>query len=166
MSVALLIAVLAFAGCARPGSTTPSPVTSTAPAEPEARLVAPADGSSVHQCAIFTGTAHLPTGKTLVLSMRNLDNFDPNHYFEAVKDYDYPGELGAWTGYQWFGSGDSSVGQHYRVELLIVDLSLVKTALAKSKKDGWFAPNDLEGSVLVAHITVTRVAGPGPVECT
>lgn len=135
-------------------------------AAPAARLELPIDGSDVHQCAVFTGTAELPGDKTLILSMRNLDNHDPNHYFSAVQNYEYPAELEDWTGHQWFGSLDSSVGQRYRVELLIVDLTLVQAALTTAPKDGWAAPQNPPGSTVAAHITLTRVAGPGPATCS
>jgi serine/threonine-protein kinase len=162
----LTILVLVAVTSAACRSETVDPPAPTNRATPAATLELPIDGSSVHQCAVFTGTADLPADKTLVLSMRNLDNHDPAHYFSAVRDYDYPDELRAWTGYQWFGSRDSSVGQRYRVELLIVDLTLVQAALASAPKDGWSAPENPPGSIVAAHITLTRVAGPGPAVCS
>jgi hypothetical protein len=43
---------------------------------------------------------------------------------------------------------------------------LVRTAVTASSKEGWFGSQNPEGAVVAAHITVTRVAGPGPAECT
>ncbi|AEV83582.1 hypothetical protein ACWT_2859 [Actinoplanes sp. SE50] len=131
-----------------------------------AKLLSPADGAQVNQCAIFTGQANLPGDKTLVLGVRNTDNGNAERYFEAVKNWEYPGDLKAWTGAQYFGSKDSSVGQHFRVELLIVDLGLATKALRNAKTEGWHAPDNPAGSTIAAHITLARVAGPGPAECS
>lgn len=158
--IGLLLVVLTASGCGNDGGTEAS-----APS-PTARLDLPIDGSDVRQCAVFTGTANLPGNKTLILSMRNLDNHDDTRYFSAVRNYEYPEELDTWTGHQWFGSADSSVGQQYRVELLILDLSLVQAALAAAPKEGWAAPQNPPGSAVAAHITLVRVAGPGPGECS
>jgi hypothetical protein len=157
--VGSLIVALTAAGCGDGSADRSAPT-------PTARLELPIDGSDVRQCAVFTGTADLPGDKTLILSMRNLDNHDRTHYFSAVQNYEYPEELDTWTGHQWFGSGDSSVGQRYRVELLIVDLTLVQAALAAAPKNGWAAPQNPPGSTVAAHITLVREAGPGPGACS
>lgn len=159
--IGLLLVALTTSGCGDGGAGT-----ETSSPAPTARLELPIDGSDVRQCAVLTGTAKLPGDKTLILSMRNLDNHDDTRYFSAVQNYEYPEELDTWTGHQWFGSADSSVGQRYRVELLIVDLSLVQAALAAAPKDGWAAPQNPPGSSVAAHITLVRVPGPGPGECS
>jgi hypothetical protein len=153
---ALLLILIGATSCASPNATSLA----------QAQFTAPVDGSAVQQCAVFTGTARLPKDSTLVLGMQNLDNGDPNHYFNAVNDYDDADALPGWTGYQWFGGQNTSVGQRYRVELLIVDLASVQTALASAKQVGWHATQDPAQSVLAAHLTVHRVAGAGPAACS
>lgn len=157
-----ILLLCALAGCARTDkSSLPGPVI-----EPTANLDAPIDNATVRQCEVFTGTATLPATKTLLLGMRNLDNKDSQRYFGVVDNWEYPRDLGNWHGYVWFGSGNSSVGQRYRVELLIVDYATAEAGAKKAKDVGWHSDKNPEGAIVAGHITVKRVAGPGPAECS
>jgi hypothetical protein len=143
-----------------PSNLTPSPV-----AEAVVTLSEPQDGAQVHQCEVFQGTAQLPPTRTIVLGMRNLDNHDPTRYFEMVDNWEYPKDLKDWKGYQWFGSKNSSVGQRYRVEVLTVDLAEAKQKTGTAKTS-WTGTDNPITSEVAAHITVKRVAGAGPKECS
>jgi hypothetical protein len=169
--VAVLLAALAVTGCG-PDDDTPSPPASTpaataasAPAEGAATLAFPVDDAQVRQCEIFRGTSRLPDDKTIILGVRNVDNGSPERYFQAVEDWEYPGDLVEWSGAQWFGSGDSSVGQRFRAEVLVVDLAQTKKAVRDADNKGWHSPDNPEGALVAAHITLKRVAGPGPADC-
>lgn len=128
-------------------------------------LDSPADEADVQQCAVFTGRADLPAGKTIVLGVRNKDNGSSERYFETVADWEYPADLDTWTGIQWFGDKDSAAGQGFRVEVLIVDLALAQESVKAAKKQGWHGPDNPPGSEVAAHVDVRRVKGKGPAEC-
>ncbi|GAB7044525.1 MULTISPECIES: hypothetical protein [Catenuloplanes] len=162
-AAATLLTALALTGCAD-DRTTADPVASPVP-EIGAQLIHPVDDGEVHQCEVFRGTARLPEDKTLVLGVRNVDNGSPERYFEVVDDWEYPGDLAEWSGSQWFGSGDSSVGQRFRAEVLIMDLAEVRTAVRAAAEKGWHAPDNPAGATVAAHITLKRVPGRGPSEC-
>lgn len=170
-AAATLLTALTLTACAAPG-TTAAPTTTATTTAPEAapefdvRLIHPVDDAEVHQCERFRGTARLPDDKTLVLGVRNVNHRSPERYFEVVDDWEYPGDLAEWTGSQWFGAGDSSVGQRFRAEVLIMDLAAVRKAVRAADEKGWHAPDNPEGAVVAAHITLKRVPGPGPAECT
>ncbi len=148
-----------------PGSTQ-RPSTQPTPVRPAGAIGAPAEGTQVRQCAYFSGTSRLPAGKTLILAVRNLSSEKPNKYVTYVFGWDKPSTLSSWRGRQYFGDGDSSVGQKYRVELMVVDLAAARAATAEAKKT---TPADYtpvhalasRGTALAAR-TVVRIAGSGP----
>jgi hypothetical protein len=151
----------------------PSPPPSPTPTEPAtaavvpvAALTSPTDGDAVRGCAVFRGTAALPETKTLALGRRNLDSTDPTRSFQAVQDWGEPRQLDTWQGYQWFGTGDSSVGRRYRVEVLIIDRSFVDANVARGQGESWESRTNPAGAVVVARVTLERVAGDGPAECS
>jgi hypothetical protein len=166
-----LLAALAVTGCGAdddaPVTPTSGPPAATASsvADGEATLTFPVDDAQVRQCEIFRGTSRLAEDKTLILGVRNVDNGSPERYFQAVEDWEYPGDLVEWSGAQWFGSGDSSVGQRFRAEVLVVDLAQTTKAVREADNKGWHSPDNPEGAIVAAHITLTRVAGPGPADC-
>ena len=86
---------------------------------------APDDDADVLDCAYFSGTARLAKGETLILAMRNLDNGDPGRYVEYVFNWDEPATLSSWRGAQYFGG---EPGQHYRIDLMAVDLDDTRAA--------------------------------------
>jgi len=150
-------------------SSTPSVATSPGtpvPTSATVTLEAPRDGAPVRRCEVFRGRAVLPPTRTIVLGMRNLDNHDPTRYFEMIDDWEYPKDVQDWKGFQWFGSGDSSVGQRFRVEVLVVDLDEVKRANAGGATTGWHGAENPRSAEVVAHVTLKRVAGAGPQECS
>lgn len=173
--VLLLAGVAAVSGCGQ--QTTPQPQQTAAPAPAPSQTTAtlgsgevaldfPADEAQVKQCEIFRGRADLPAGKTIVLGVRNEDNGSPERYFATVTDWEYPKDLGTWTGAQWFGSKDTAAGQRFRVEVLVVDLALATQMTKKSKADGWHSPDNPTGATVAAHIDLHRVKGKGPAECS
>lgn len=129
-----------------------------------AEIGSPADGAQVKQCSVLTGTSSLPEGMTLILAMRNLDNGDPMAYVEFPAHWDAPSRLGTWRGVQYFGSGDSSAGQAYAVDLVAVALDVVRRA--DEADDAGEAVNDLalSGTVL-DRIVVERVPGGVATDC-
>jgi hypothetical protein len=149
---------------ATPVSSTPVSSTPAELGQGEVVLDSPADESDVRQCGVFTGRADLPADKTIVLGVRNRDNGSPERYFEMVDDWEYPEDLKTWKGIQWFGDKDSAAGQSFRVEVLIVDLALVREK-AKAKKDGWHGVDNPPGAEVAEHIDLHRVKGRGPAEC-
>jgi hypothetical protein len=124
-------------------------------------ISAPANGADVKNCAYFSGTSRLTSGRTLILAMRNLDNGDSNKYVETVFGCDKPQQLASWQGAQYFNGAS---GQRYRVELMSVDL-----AAAKAAGHDVDATNALAaGGTSLASRDVVRVDGnvgndcPGP----
>jgi eukaryotic-like serine/threonine-protein kinase len=169
---ALLLTVLAAApACGDDTKPAPAPTgAATSPSAPalalgHATMDTPADGSEVKQCAVFTGKANLPADKTLILGVHNLDNNDPNRYFQPVAEWEYPTDLHNWKGAQWFGSRDDAAGQHFRIELLLIDLKQAQKFLGNKAKS-WDLPQNPLGSEVAAHMTVKRVKGKGPAECS
>jgi hypothetical protein len=165
LSAAGLAATLLLSSCARENAEVTSPST-RALALGEATLDQPVDNADVKQCARLSGRANLPAEQTLIIGVRNIDNGSPERYFGTVDNWEYPEDLKTWAGFQWFGSNDSSVGQKYRVELLTMSVDEAKKANRLSKTKGWHSPDNPPGTKVQAHITLKRVAGPGPAECS
>ncbi|MCY1139373.1 hypothetical protein OWR29_15340 [Actinoplanes sp. Pm04-4] len=151
-----------------PELTTPRPTTatSTATAAPppaskapvvvsSGRISSPGGGTGVQNCSYFTGTAKLAEGKTLVLANRNLSNGDAHRYVQQVFGWREPQNLGSWRGHQYF-PGDN--GQHYKVELMSVDLAAVNAAYGGSDAE-WDALAD-QGTTLATREVVRQ---PGTV---
>jgi len=170
---ALLLAGLTVttAGCG-PDDKEAEPAPPTASSAPaalktgEVVLDFPVDEADVRRCEILRGRANLPAGKTLVLGVRNKDNGNPERYFQVVEDWEYPADLKDWKGAQWFGDADSSAGQGFRVEVLVVDLALTRKLAEAAKTEGFHSPDNPRGATVAAHIDLHRVKGKGPDECS
>lgn len=181
IAAAILLVVIAVPACNGSSATgTGSPTAgagssaaSTSPSASPSGLPAgavvldfPANQAQARQCEIFKGRSNLAADKTLVLGLRNMDNNDPQRYFEAVSDWEYPDSIANWSGPQWFGSGDTSVGQRFRVEVLVLARGQVAQFLTASKRNGWHSADNPPGATVGAHVTLHRVKGPGPQECS
>jgi predicted small lipoprotein YifL len=171
----LLLTTAALTGCGDSGpadtqvpvATPQQTTTSAAPLRAgTVVLESPADEADVKQCEIFRGRADLPADKTIIIGVRNKDNGSPERYFEAVTDWEYPEDLDTWSGAQWFGDKDSSAGQSFRVEVLIIDLKLAKKLSDQAKEKGWHSPDNPAGAQVAAHIDLHRVKGAGPADCS
>jgi hypothetical protein len=152
------------AGSATP-TVTASPTESSSPTG-AVTLSAPSAGKTVQGCDVFTGTSSLPADETVVVGVRNLS--DPKHisYLQPVNNWDKPGDLAHWTGFQYFGSGDSSIGQTYVVSVLVVPSGTVKKALADpANKVAWGVTSLPGGTTVKQTLRLTRVPGAGPEVC-
>jgi hypothetical protein len=126
----------------------------------------PSSGTKVEQCDVFTGKSNLPSGETVVLGVRNLSDAGNTTYLAPVNNWDSPGALPDWTGAQYFGSGDSSVGQTYLVSVIEMASETVKTALAKPANHNAWAVNSLPaGSSVKSTVKLVRISGQGPQSC-
>ncbi len=114
-------------------------------------------------CAYFAGTSRLPSRTTLILAKRNVTTGATAKYVEFVFGWDQPTQLENWRGAQYFGQGNDSAGQDYRIELIAVDLTTARNA-KDSGNDA--AVNDLAytGRIL-GSVKVNRVAGQAPNDC-
>jgi hypothetical protein len=142
--------------------------TSTAADTSTGKIVSPADGTTVRQCEQVTGRAVLAAGKTLLTAMTNVDNGDKTLYFQPVRNYDIPSQLASWKANQYFGSGETGVGQHYDVVLYSMDLAAESAALdaAKANHKDWTAAQPPLGAKTLDRVEVKRVHGPGPAVCS
>jgi hypothetical protein len=151
------------------GSATPtsaSAVTSSAAASGAVTLSAPSPGANVQGCDVFTGTASLPAGETVVLGVRNLSDAGHTTYLAPVNNWDKPSALANWTGIQYFGSGDASVGQTYVVSVIVMASGTVKSALANpANKVSWAVISLPGGATVKQTLHLTRVPGQGPSAC-
>jgi hypothetical protein len=87
-------------------------------------------------------------------------------YLEPVNDWDKPTQLSHWTGYQYFGSGDSSVGQTYEVSAVIMKVSTVSVAFGNpANRPTWYVKALPPGSAVKQTLRVKRTAGSGPAVC-
>ncbi|WP_433303369.1 hypothetical protein ACQP2F_11815 [Actinoplanes sp. CA-030573] len=130
-----------------PGATIDAVIASTG------TISSPAEGARVKNCAYFSGTSHLPRGKTLILAMRNLNN-DGTKYVEEVFDWDKPDQLSSWRGAQYF-SGDA--GQRYSVELMVVDLDAVRATPDRPAADALAA----KGTTLASRVVIRETGNVG-----
>jgi hypothetical protein len=125
-------------------------------------VTSPESGTAVGGCSIFKGTSSLRAGRTLVLAERNLSDPMRILYLEAVTDYDTPAALKDWSGEVFFGSGDSSVGQTYEVQVIIIDVSVVRAALAiPANNPSWHTTSLPQSSIIENVLRVKRIKGPG-----
>lgn len=131
----------------------PSPTMAPAPLRPVGTIAAPADDASTPECSYLSGAATLPSGTTLILANQNISGTDTTQYVEFVFGWRTPLARWSWQGAQYFGSGDSSVGQSYRVRLLAVDL-------AEAHRLGAGPALAAEG-VPLDSVELNRVPGPG-----
>jgi hypothetical protein len=132
----------------------------------EVTIDPPSSGTKVGQCDIFTGKSNLPPGETVVLGVRNLSDTGNTTYLEPVNNWNSPGALPNWTGAQYFGSGDSSIGQTYLVSVIEMASETVKTALAEPANHNAWAVNSLPaGSSIKNTLKLVRISGQGPLSC-
>ena len=122
------------------------------------------DVGAVHRCEYLTRTARLPPGKTLVLSMTNLDGDASARFFAAVFDWQNQDRRTTWRGALYFGRADSSIGQRYHIELLVADRAADQRAIQVVKTTGrpWTASTLPAWATPAATIAVRRIAGPHP----
>ncbi|RSN15484.1 hypothetical protein DMB42_01145 [Nonomuraea sp. WAC 01424] len=151
----------ASAGSTAPASTTPATLTGNA-VKAAGTITSPADRADVKHCSYFSGTAALRPGTTLILAMRNLDNGDPTKYIQFVFGYEKPAGLSTWRGAQFFGGPRTGMGQHYRVELMAVDL-----ASARRVHDSGSEVDEslVKSGTSLAGVRVRRISGLGPNGC-
>ncbi len=121
-------------------------------------------GRRVPQCWRFRGSADLPVDTTVVLGVENLSSQAGVIYFEAVTDWE-TGRTGQgrWSAPQFFGSGNSSVGQVYAVHVLVMSTSTLADILAQPGSDetAWDDPEFPKGARPVHTLQVERIEGPG-----
>jgi hypothetical protein len=148
-------------------TVSPSTSAATSPAPTGAvSLSAPAAGAKVEQCDVFTGTSSLPQDETIVIGVRNLDDAGNTSYLEPVNGWDKPSSLTQWTGFQYFGSGDASLGQTYQASVIVMPSAVVKAALADpANHTAWGVISLPPGSVVKQTLRLSRVSGLGPAAC-
>ena len=142
---------------ARPMVTPPASV----PAETAVTLDNPKTGQRVHECEITRLTVtSLARDKTLMVARRNITTGEM-WYYSGVSDWDKPNSIdGAWNVKTYYGSGDTSVGQKYQVELVELDLLAARAAFTNG--DGTGQSSALPPtSIRRGTATVTRVSGVG-----
>jgi hypothetical protein len=151
---------------ARHITPTPQPSTRAPAASGDVSIDHPGFGAKVGACAVFSGKADLLPGETLVLSALNLSDPAKVLYLQAVNDWDLPADLTHWTGYQYFGSGDSSLGQAFEVSVIVMKIRTVTAILAEpANRPIWHVkslPNDSE---VKQTLRVIRMKGSGPAVC-
>jgi hypothetical protein len=126
-----------------------------------------APGSDVRQCDVFTGTSDLPGGETIVIGVQNLDDSGTTSYLAPVNDWNKPAALSQWTGFQYFGSGDGSVGQTYLVSVIVMPSSVVQGAQADpANRPTWAVTSLPPGSTVKQSVRMKRVSGQGPAACS
>ena len=143
-------------------STSPSKPRSLPASGPASAIAlsSPTNGSQVKDCQVFTGTSQLAAGKTVLLSVENLSDPTKTLYLAPVHDWQTPDVLGHWIGVQYFGSDDSSVGQSFHVDVVVLDLTQVRQAMSlPSNHPTWSAATIPSGAQVIKEITVTRIAG-------
>jgi hypothetical protein len=155
-----------------PAVSAPAPAPTSTPSSQQPKgsgsvtLSAPSPGSKVQQCDVFTGTSSLPVDKTIVVGVRNLDNTGHTSYLAPVSNWDKPNALAHWADIQYFGSGDTSIGQTYLVSVIVMSSDVVRHALAEpANRDSWAVTSLPSGSKVKRSLRLTRVAGPGPATC-
>ncbi|WP_084647091.1 serine/threonine protein kinase [Parafrankia discariae] len=143
-------------GSSAPGADSVGRSSSDAAVTPTGMITSPGEDARVAQCSYFSGTAQIPSGSTLVLTMANLSNGQPEKYVEYVFGWDEPATTWSWRGAQYFGQPSDTSGQRYRVELMVIDLLSARQARAA----GGDAVNALAASgTVLDDRTVVRVGG-------
>lgn len=138
----------------------------TVPAAEAVTIDHPDFGTTVGECAVFSGRASLPQDDTLVLSVLNTSDPAKVLYLQPVNDWDKPAQLSHWTGYQYFGSRDSSVGQTYEVSAVIMKVRTVNTALGNpANRPIWHVKTLPQDSAVKQTLRVIRAHGSGPAVC-
>jgi hypothetical protein len=98
-----------------------------------------------------------------VIAVRNLDDTGNTSYLAAVDNWNKPSALPHWTGVQYFGSGDASVGQTYMVSVVTMPSSVVKSALASpANRSAWAVTSLPADSEIKQSLHLDRIHGLGP----
>ncbi len=117
--------------------------------------------STVGNCEVLSGTSDLPPGRTIVLGQQNHSDPAKTIYLQPVNDWQHPEDLRKWTGSQYFGSGDSSVGQIFTIFVISMKAGVVRDAMLHRVADIWHVQRLPTTSEVKKTITVTRIAGTG-----
>jgi serine/threonine protein kinase len=141
-------------------STTPAPSRSSVFYSGAVTLSAPGN-STVGRCAVFSGTSDLPPGRTLVLGQLNLDDVTRTIYLQPVDNWQDANRLRKWTGAQYFGQGNASVGQTYKILVISIDAKVVRTAPGAQPGVVWHVTKLPPTSEVKQVIRVHRVRGSG-----
>jgi hypothetical protein len=119
-------------------------------------------GTNVQQCDVFSGTANLPASKTIAVGVRNLSDADHTTYLEPIDNWETPSALARWTDVQYFGSGNTSVGQTYLVSVIVLPSGTVKRALADPANHvAWGVTSLPRGATVRQTLHLTRIPGSG-----
>lgn len=116
--------------------------------------------SNVPSCYVFTGTAVLPSGKTLAVGAFNDSNSDPNTYYQEARDLN----TAKWRAGVYFGTDDA---QSYRVSVIVLDEAVASSLEQQYQqehpgdKGAWYGANLPAGSTVFKTFTVQRVSGAG-----
>jgi hypothetical protein len=129
------------------------------PTQYQVSVTAPQDQAQIKgTCLEVTGTAALPSGKTLIIGDRNIDGPpDRPFIYTPVSGWDRPPDLVNWHALLSLGS---AAGQRYQVAVLVADTAVVRTA--------WAVPRGMvtsdtpvAGLQLVALLTVKQSTADG-----
>jgi len=111
----------------------------------------PANGDLIGRCPCVEGSADLPTGSTLVLSVENLSAGDHVQHLTPIDGWRKPRSLRRWGTRLPVGLPTDPLGMRYRLELLVVPL-----AQFRGQEPGPFGPSVPEGSHVAASVFVSR----------
>ena len=115
---------------------------------------------------MFAGESNLSSNDTLVLGVRNLSDTGHTTYLTPVNNWQTPADLAEWSWVQFFGSGNTSVGQRFLVSVIAMPTRAVQTALAKpANRPTWAVSALPSGSDVKKRMRFTRVSGSGPAGC-
>jgi hypothetical protein len=162
-------------GTSSPPAPTPSysgNANSPHPAEPadpdQVEVTMPRDGSRVGQCAMIQGTARVPPGKTLVLSVQGFHNSSRNLYLQPIRDFNKPSKVTNWTAFQYFDFhlGAKAVGWRYQITVLVMSISDVTYDKAQPRNNPiWNVKSFPKGAHFAYLLQVQRDDTRGPKAC-
>lgn len=138
-------------------ATGPSPT-------PDVVQLTPPPNGEVPEWWCFTGSATLQAGRALVLGVQNLSDPANKVYFETVDQWDGAPGRGPWSRSQFFGSGDTSVGQPFVVYVIVLSEADRQAAIAsaiETNGSAWKAQELPAGGQLKQTLGLDRIAGPG-----
>lgn len=151
------INTIATTKAAHLGTSTPPSASTPAAAVATATIAAPRAGAQVAACAVIKGTVRLPAGRTIVLVSR-LDETDgaTTPYVEYPAHFDSLHGDTAFIGAQYFNG--NSVGQHFRIEVVQVDLATAKRQYAADSTETDYAGDSrlADGGTVVAGVRVVH----------
>ena len=128
-------------------------------------------GDGVQSCKRFNGSVELPDDRTVVLANKNLSNNDVNRYVRLPIGWERPAKLEEWSVVQYFGIGKSNVGQKFQVDLIAVDLAIVKMYEEAFRKTGSLSGEESERLLqegkenTLDTIYLHRINGDTPDKC-